>query len=159
MDENNINEGKLDLQNESVFNPDLDTTLELIRRAVSGEQNDRRFYEYLISVAPTQEEKNIIAEIRDDELGHFDLFRRIYKDITGKYPVPLGKEEFKEPESYLEGIRQALFGELKAVELYRQIYYGLRTREHRDILFEIITDELKHADKWNYLYTKNYLMR
>lgn len=158
MNKKNIHEGKLNLQGKSVFNPDLDTTLELIRRAVSGEQNDRRFYEYLISVAPNQKEKSIISDIRDDELGHFDLFRGIYKDITGKYPVPLGEEEFEEPESYLEGIEQALFGELRAVELYRQIYYGLRTREHRDILFEIITDELKHADKWNYLYTINYLI-
>ncbi len=158
MNGKNKNDETLNLQSNSVFNPDLDTTLELIRRAISGEQNDRRFYEYLISIAPTQEEKNIIASIRDDELGHFDLFRQIYKDITGKYPVPLGDEEFEEPESYLEGIEQALFGELKAVELYRQIYYGLKTREHRDILFEIVTDELKHASKWNYLYTKNFML-
>lgn len=158
MDKKNIKEENFDFQSNSVFNPDLDSTLELIRQAVSGEENDRRFYEYLINVAPNQEEKNIISSIRDDELGHFDLFRRIYKDITGRYPVPLGTDEFEEPETYLEGIEEALFGELKAVEMYRQIYYGLKTRVHRDILFEIITDELKHADKWNYLYTRNYLI-
>lgn len=145
-----------DLQRKSVFNPSLETTLELIRRAVAGESNDRRFYEYLISVAPNQREKAIIASIRDDELNHFDMFREIYKDITGRYPVPIGEEEYEEPESYLDGIEQALFGELAAVELYRQIYYGLRNRIQRDMLFEIITDELKHAHKYNFIYTRNY---
>ncbi|GAB6098565.1 hypothetical protein JCM16358_04440 [Halanaerocella petrolearia] len=84
------------------------------------------------------------------------MFREVYRDITGRNPVPLGEEDYEEPESYLAGIEEALFGELAAVEIYRQLYYGLKTRKHRDMLFEIITDELKHSGKYNFIYTRNY---
>lgn len=147
---------ELDLQRRSVFDIDMETTLELIRRAIAGEARDEKFYNYLISVAPNQKEKDIIRSIRDDELSHFDLFKQIYKDIAHREPVPLEEEEYEQPESYLDGIEEALFGELDAVELYRQIYYGLRKDEHRDKLFEIITDELKHSGKYNFIYTRNY---
>ncbi len=131
-------------------------SLELIREAVADEAKDRKFYEYLINEAPNSKEKKIITSIRDDEIKHFRLFKKIYYEITGCYPKPLPeKEEYKKTKNYLDGIEQALFGELGAVEKYRQIYFGLKTLKHRDILFEIITDELKHASKFNYLFTKN----
>ncbi|MDK2823522.1 MAG: hypothetical protein PWQ67_949 [Clostridia bacterium] len=139
-----------------MYDPGLEKALNLIRKAVAGEASDRKFYDYLISVAPNEKEKQIIASIRDDEIKHYKMFRQIYKEITGQYPVPLGEEEFVKPNNYLDGIEQALFGELAAVEMYRQIYFGLRSREHRDMLFEIITDELKHSAKYNFLYTRNY---
>lgn len=141
-----------------MMDPALERALMLIRRAVAGERKDRLFYQYLISVAPGQREREIIASIRDDEIKHFDMFREIYRDITGNNPTPLGTEEFERPESYRAGIEEALFGELSAVEMYRQIYFGLRCRKHRDMLFEIITDEIKHASKYNYLYTRSFHM-
>lgn len=129
--------------------------LNLMRRAVAGETADRMFYDYLISVAPTPKEKEIIAGIRDDELKHFGMFRQIYRAFTGQYPTPLGSEDFERPDSYCDGVQRALFGELNAVELYRQIYFCLPTQRYRDMLFEIITDEIEHAAKYNYLYAKN----
>lgn len=142
-------------QNPCLYDKGLQNSLYLIRKAVAGETKDRKFYQYLIDTAPTREDKEIIASIRDDELKHYDMFREIYKDITGQYPVPLGEETFEKPSNFLDGIRQALFGELSAVEMYRKIYYGLKARKHRDMLFEIISDELKHSAKYNYIYTKN----
>lgn len=129
--------------------------LNLLRRSVAGETADRKFYEYLIRVAPTTKDKEIIASIRDDEIKHYSMFRQIYRDFTGQNPIPLGSEEFEQPENYCDGIQRALFGELSAVELYRRIYFCLPTRVYRDMLFEIITDEIKHAGKYNYLYAKN----
>ncbi|MCY6354908.1 ferritin-like domain-containing protein [Clostridium sp. ZS2-4] len=133
----------------------LQKSLELIKEAVSGEREDELFYDYLISVAPTREEKKIIASIRDDEKKHNMMFRRIYKDITGMDVEVMEEETFEKPSSYLEGIKRALFGELKAVEKYRVIRQGLPNRYYRDMLFEIITDELRHASLYNYLYTEN----
>lgn len=132
----------------------LDKSLQLVKEAVMGEREDELFYDYLISIAPTQEEKNIIASIRDDEKKHNRMFRQIYKDYTGKDIVGEENVKFEKPTDYVDGISRALFGELKAVEKYREIRSGLPTRRHRDMLFEIITDELKHASKYNYLYTK-----
>lgn len=135
----------------------LQKSLELIKEAVSGEREDELFYDYLISVAPNQQEKNIIASIRDDEKKHNMMFRRIYKDLTGMEVEVEAEEEFEKPASYVEGIKRALFGELKAVEKYRVIRQGLPNRYYRDMLFEIITDELKHSSLYNYLYTENHM--
>jgi rubrerythrin len=136
----------------------LQVSLEGVKKAVQGEKEDELFYDYLISVAPTSEEKEIIGSIRDDERRHNALFRSIYKDLTSM-EVPMGNEEtFAKPESYLDGIKKALFGELRALEKYRDIRRGLPRGPYRDILFDIITDELKHASKYNYLFTLNSSM-
>jgi len=133
----------------------LEKSLEGIKLAVQGEKEDELFYDYLISIAPTDDEKKIIASIRDDERGHNKMFRQLYKSITG-VDVPSGEEEeFVKPISYLDGIKKALFGELGAVERYREIRRGLPSTMYRDMLFNIITDEIKHSAKYNYLFTLN----
>ncbi|MBO7746801.1 ferritin-like domain-containing protein [Paenibacillus sp. MWE-103] len=129
----------------------LQTALELVRQAVQGEREDELFYDYLISVAPSEEARTIIASIRDDERKHNRMFRKIYADFTGQ-AVGAGQEEaFEKPASYADGLRKAFFGELAAVERYRNIRAGLPARFYRDMVFEILTDEMKHADKYLYL--------
>ncbi|KGN03473.1 rubrerythrin [Clostridium novyi A str. 4570] len=129
----------------------LKEALSLIKSSVSGEKEDEMFYDYLISVAPTDKQKNIIVAIRDDERKHNKMFRNIYKDITGKDVVIEKEEKFVEPKSYIAGVEKALFGELSAVEKYRKIMADLPYTMYRDMLFEIITDEIKHAVKYNYI--------
>jgi rubrerythrin len=128
--------------------------LNRISKAVQGEREDELFYDYLIKEAPTTEEKTIITSIRDDERRHNRMFRRIYKDFTDE-ELPVNEDEaFEEPESYLDGIKKALFGELAAVERYkiiRRMLPGL----YKELLFDIITDELRHATMYNYLFTLN----
>lgn len=133
----------------------LDQALMLIYNAVQGEKEDELFYNYLIGIAPTQEEKNIIMSIRDDEKKHNQMFRKIYQNFTGQQ-IPQPREvNFVKPNSYIEGIKEALFGELGAVERYRDIRAGLPTQYYRDAVFEILTDELKHATKYNYILNLN----
>ncbi|MFD0713429.1 ferritin family protein [Paenibacillus sp. GCM10027626] len=129
----------------------LEEALKLIQEAVAGERHDEMFYDYLISVAPSAEDREIIESIRDDERKHNKMFRSIYRDITGKEISGAGNVAFEKPASYMAGIRQAFFGELAAVEKYRDIRAGLPSRYHRDMLYEIITDEQKHAAKYNYI--------
>jgi rubrerythrin len=141
--------------NPIMYNPQFQEALEGIKAAVQGEREDELFYDYLISVAPTKEEKDIIASIRDDERGHNKMLRRIYTDFTGMEVPPGGGETFEKPKSYAEGIKKALFGELRAVEKYRAIMKALPIGPYRDILFDIITDEIKHSSKYNYLFDLN----
>lgn len=143
------------IYNELYNQKDLKEALVLIEDAVQGEKNDELFYNELIKLAPTEEEQNIIASIRDDEMKHNKMFKKIYKDFTGKNIESIEDQPFEKPTNYLDGITKALFGELKAVEKYRIIRKGLPTRYYRDMLFEIITDELKHSAKYNYIITKN----
>ena len=142
-------------ENPMIYNPQLQKALVEVKEAVQGEREDELFYDYLISVAPTREEKDIIGSIRDDERKHNRLFRKIYKDFTGMEVPPAGEDTFEKPKSYLEGIKKALFGELRAVEKYRAIRRDLPMGPYRDVLFDIITDEIKHSSKYNYLFTLN----
>lgn len=136
-------------------NPALQRCLELIKESVQGEKNDELFYNYLINTAPTDEEKMIITSIRNDEIKHNKMFRAIYKYFTNKDITASEDETFQRPASYIDGIRVALFGELSAVERYRDIKKCLPLGTFRDMLFEIITDEIKHGIKYNYIFTLN----
>lgn len=137
----------------------LQEALRLVKDAIQDEREDELFYDYLISVAPTKEEKNIIQTIRDDERKHNRMFRKIYRDFTGQEVQVPEDIDFQKPKSYLDGIKKALFGELAAMERYRDIRAGLPYRYNRDMVFEILTDELKHADKYNYILNANAMRR
>src|SRR5574342_80549 len=105
-------------------NPKLQQSLMLMKEAVQGEREDQLFYEYLITAAPTQEEKDIIGSIRDDEVKHNQMFKQLYKQLTNSEVPGENGENFVRSDSYLDGIQKALFGELKAVEKYRIIRQG-----------------------------------
>jgi len=130
-------------------------SLVLIIDALGDETHDRMFYQYLLEIAPDRKHCEIIESIRNDEINHFKMFQMIYEEITCEHPCKQQGEEFERPESYCDAIEKALFGELEAVELYRKIMFGLCSQRHRDMLLEIITDEMKHSVKWNFLYNIN----
>lgn len=143
-----------DLQ-QYVYPSNLPEALKLIAGGVAGEQEDRLFYEYLISTAPLEEDKELIRGIRDNEIHHFTLFRQIYYQLTGQL-LPQPKDTpFVKPVSYCAGIKKALLGEENAVTRYRKILFAMQNRVHINMLVEIITDELRHGTLYNYLYAKN----
>lgn len=133
----------------------LYTAFQLIKESVVDEYEDSMFYNYLISIAPTQEDKNIITGIRDDEIKHAGLFREIYYELTGQMLPQPRNGEFTKPASYCQGLKKALLGEVAAVERYRRILYALQDRRQINMLTEIITDEIRHASLYNFLYSKN----
>ena len=133
----------------------LPQALKSIQEAVTGEAEDRKFYQYLIDNAPSNEDKEIIAGIRDDEIGHFSLFRQVYYQLTGQMLPPTQDVAFQKPASYCAGIKKALVGEQNAAKKYKRILFALQDRVQINILTEIITDELRHGILYNYLYTKN----
>lgn len=145
----------IEKENPMLNNQQLQKILEGVKETVSEERKDELFYDYLISVAPTKSEKDIIISIRNDERKHSIFLRNMYKDFTGLEIQQGGEENFEKPESYLDGIQKAIFRELKSVEKYREIRRELPIGPYTNILFDIITDELKHSSKYNYLFTLN----
>jgi rubrerythrin len=139
----------------AMYQTNLQAVLPLLRQAVQGERNDELFYDYLIQNAPSNQDKEIIISIRDDERRHRQMFRQMYYSLTGQTIGPSDSESFEKPTTYLSGIEKALFGELSAVELYRKIYFMIPGTVFKNMVFEILTDEIKHASKYNFLYAKN----
>jgi rubrerythrin len=142
-------------ENHMMYNPQFQEALKVVEEVVQAERDDELFYDYLISAAPTSEEKDIIASIRDDERVHNKMFRRIYRDLTGTEVPAGGEKTFDKPKSYLDGIKKALFSELRAIDKYRYIRMALSMGNYRYNFFDIITDEMKHASKYNYLFDLN----
>lgn len=142
-------------ENEEIPYKSLQEALKLVKQAVQGEREDELFYDYLISKAPTKEEQDIISDIRDDERKHNKMYREIYTYFTGEELPKATNGKFEEPRSYIEGVKKAFFGELSAMERYRIIRAGMPIRYYQDMVFEILTDELKHADKYNYILNLN----
>lgn len=132
----------------------LENALSLIQQAVAGEKEDRLFYSYMTDKSPTEEEKQIITGIKDNEIQHYGWFRQIYQDLTGKQMPQQPEEEFTPPENYCDGLARALMGEQNAVQKYRKILYAMQSRIHINMLTQIITDEIRHAILYSYLFTK-----
>lgn len=133
--------------------------IDLIEKSVESEAADAMFYEWLIGNIPKnlnpmqqQEMREIIKGIRDDEMAHNKVFKTMYKQLAGREAEP-EEEEVMLPGSFLEGISKALKGELNAVKTYRKIMAGLPNNSYRDSVFNILTDELRHGNLYNYIYT------
>lgn len=142
----------LDFTNKSVqYN--FNAAISLVKNSVSDEAEDAAMYETLISMAPTEEAKEIIANIRDDEKIHNRLLRDIFTELTGVV-LPANTEVSNYPKlTYIDGIKRAFMGELKAVEKYRELLTYMPNKELYDKILYILTDEIKHSIKYNYLIT------
>lgn len=138
-----------------VYPQNMPNALALIAQAVAGEAEDIQFYSWLLQNASSDEDRQIITGIRNDEMHHNGWFRQLYLELTGM-PVPTVQgETFTQPASYCDGLQRAIMGEQNAVRRYRQILFALQNRVHINVLTNIITDELRHAVLYNYLYAKN----
>lgn len=133
----------------------LQDALDLILQALSGENEDRMFYSWLMENAPSIEDKEIISGIRENEIGHYGLFKQIYNEVSNMMPQQFPGEQFSPPENYCAGLANAILGEQNAVQKYRNILYAMQDRVHINMMTEIITDEIRHGILYNYLYAKN----
>ena len=130
----------------------LQKALESIRNSTLDEAEDEVFYKYIMSIAPNEESKMIIGQIRDDENKHKILLREVYYNLTGiELPSSNMQSDKQFDMNYIDGIKQAFFNELKALEKYRTILSAMEARKNYDKIFEIMTDEMKHAIKYSYL--------
>lgn len=130
----------------------LNQAIESIRESVGDEKEDEMFYETLIKQAPTEKEKEIIRSIRDDERKHNQILRELYYNFTGQViPPDTSTTTMENKLSYKENLEKALFGELDAVVRYRRILGTMPSGNSYTLIMSIMTDELRHANKYNFL--------
>ena len=124
--------------------------LDMILEAISEERGVAEYYATLMKMARSQDEKNILNEIRIDEQKHEKIFRRIYYMLTGK-------EVLVEPavktvsNNIRDEYKKSIFEELEMVEFYKKLYIAIKNQEIRIMLYDVITDEQSHAIKLTYL--------
>ncbi|MBM7702102.1 ferritin-like domain-containing protein [Metabacillus iocasae] len=90
-----------------------------IQRAINDEYSAILCYKELAKMAPTQEERQHILEIRKDEKRHFEAFHQIYMSLTGTSPTLTQTEECK--STYRAGTLVAFKDEQETVDFYLDI--------------------------------------
>lgn len=114
-----------------------------IAKAIDGEYSAIACYKQLINLAPTQKEKKIIAEIRQDELKHFHTFSHIYTQLTGQQHTPKITEGC--PSKYKAGLDFAFFDEQKTVDFYLDIADKANNEYMKEAFKKAAMDEQNHA--------------
>ena len=147
---NNINTNIPTFNSEEIIS--LNQAIEQIRMSVGNEKEDEIFYDTLIKQAQSQKEKEIISSIRDDEKKHNEILRSIYYQLTGQIiPKNNNTNMKKDLKTYKQSLEKALFGELEAVKKYRKIMAVMMDKYSYTLLMSIMTDELRHANMYNFL--------
>lgn len=137
----------------------LNEALEMIKKSVMNELEDELFYTALINQAIDQEDKDIIMSIRDNEIKHNKILRDVYYSLTGtSLPQPRLTNEIG-AQTYIQNLKKALMGEIEAADKYRKILAAMPDKKNMLHILEILVDELRHADKYNYLLTKNKISK
>lgn len=130
----------------------LNQAINLIRQSIRNEKEDELFYNRLLEQAPTDKEKEIITSIRNDERKHNKILRDLYYNFTGQIiQADMSEPNINNTLTYQENLEKALFGELDAVVKYRKILGTMPSGNSYTLLMSIMTDELRHASKYNFL--------
>ena len=144
------NDNQFNMYNDEIIT--LNQAIELIRQSVRNEREDELFYDRLLEQAPTDKEKEIITSIRNDERKHNKILRDLYYNFTGQViQADMSMPNINNTSTYKENLEKALFGELDAVVKYRKILGTMPSGNSYTLLMSIMTDELRHASKYNFL--------
>ena len=145
---------------EEKVNPNmLKEALEMIKKSVMDELDDELFYTALLNQAIDQEDKEIIMSIRDNEIKHNKILRDVYYSLTGTSLPQVRQTNEIGAQTYIQNLKKALMGEIEAADKYRKILVAMPDKKNMFHILEILVDELRHADKYNYLLTKNKIAK
>ena len=124
--------------------------LQMVLKAIFNERAAQQFYRTLHDRATTPFEKRNIQHAYTDEVKHERMLTEMYRALTNTAPqVPHpGPEEVADFE---EGLKKAFEDELEAAEMYRTMLLMTFAQPLRDPLFELMTDEMEHAQRFTFL--------
>ena len=132
--------------------PKNKSVLDLIVQAMKAERHDAVKYKMMMEMTTDPEIKKQTNFAYEDELKHYQMFRQIYYQLTGRVvniPLPAEVEKYA---NIMDAVKSSIEGENEAVDLYRDIHAMIPNQHMRDMVFEIITDEIEHANRFVYSY-------
>lgn len=124
-----------------------------IQKAINAEYSAISCYEKLAKLAPTKAEREQIMEIRNDEQRHYEAFRRMYTQLTGKHPTSKIIEEC--PNRYRAALEFAIKDEQEAVDFYLDIADKAPDATTKEVFRRAAADEQNHAVWFLYFFIKN----
>lgn len=133
-------------------------TVNLIREAIECGTNSLTFYNMLLNQVRDAEDTYIITEIMDEETRHTQILKDIFFGITNSHIEDVRSiyvENRSIIDDYTENLKNALFDEMNSIKKYRKILDNMQDSRSYNMMMEIITDKLCHANMYNYLINKN----
>lgn len=122
-----------------------------LTKAINGEYSAIICYEQLAKLAPTEEAKKQILEIRQDEIRHYQTFLHIYFMLTGQQHTPQITEQCK--QNYQEGLRASFKDEQDTTDFYSNIAANSRDPYINEQFRRASSDEQNHAVWFLYFLT------
>lgn len=83
--------------------------------------------------------------------SNYDMYDPYYGFTGQVIPVDTSVVNSNNEQNYKKQLEKALFGELNAVVRYRRIMGTMPSGNSYTLLMSIMTDELRHANKYNFL--------
>ncbi|MBD8006774.1 ferritin-like domain-containing protein [Bacillus norwichensis] len=114
-----------------------------IVNAINGEYSAIACYGQLIEMAPSEREKKIIREIRNDEIRHFHYISAIYMLMMNRQPDP--KITKKCPNNFTDGLKFAFEDEQETVDFYHEIADKAKHPYIQHLFRRAAADEQNHA--------------
>ncbi len=114
-----------------------------ILTAINGEYEAIHCYAEIVKMAPSRMVSEVVEEIRQDEIRHFDEFSNIYMQLTGSQPQ-IAKQPTC-PNQYSKAIDNAFIDEQKTVDFYHSIAKETTDARIRSAFRRAAEDEQNHA--------------
>lgn len=147
----------LDFQNKSTqYN--LNNLITGIKNSIENEAEDETMYAMLAKLAPNDEQRDVILDIQSNEMLHGKIFKKIFNELTGvilQDTVSNTSKMSTTNTNYMDTLKEAFMGELMAIERYRELLAYAPNMEIYSMIMYVMTDEIRHALKYNYLMMLN----
>jgi rubrerythrin len=128
---------------------DRETLGAQVQKFMQDQANAGLMYRELVAQTPGEDLKAYVQHALDDEQEHYRMLAQFHRELTGRtYDVQPQPTAF---ENLRAGLKMAMDGEYEAFEGYRSIYLRYHDPQIRDIFFRLMTDELEHATRFNYV--------
>lgn len=114
-----------------------------ITKAINGEYSAIICYEQLARLAPNEEARKQILEIRQDEIRHYQSFTHIYTSLTGKPFTPQIIEQCE--DNYTAGLRASFKDEQETTDFYLEIADKTTDPSIKETFRRASSDEQNHA--------------
>lgn len=122
-------------------------------KAINGEYSAIICYEQLARLAPTEEARKQILEIREDEIRHFQVFCHIYQMLTGRQHTPQMTEQCK--DNFIDGVQASFKDEQETTDFYLSMADNTRDPYIQEQFRRAAADEQNHAVWFLYFLTSN----
>lgn len=119
-------------------------------RTIVEEYRAAAHYDRLLGMNPCTESTEMLTAMRDEEWGHAEKLLALYRKLYRRDPV-LPAVSIPIVHDLAEGLALAVPDEWNIYTQYRDWYLAVRDPALRDLFFQLMTDENKHAGKLNVL--------